>query len=224
MTDGQDRRCGGVRCFSSTWPERGVHCPSALEMPPAGWDWRPAELVRRARPTPTGGTVVDRCRWNRCGRSCGARQRRQPCRGAAGAAHAPHQACHHVRRVAPPCGACWPYRAGRVRHACPEGSRTRDPYTDTATAVACRRSPLAHRLRLRRGEACLAQGNTPHPRLAPLGTPSPASRGREGRGVREAPPPAARVGGHDGSVASCPGPDGPGGSGTPDPYRDGGGR
>ena len=134
-----------------------------------------------------------------------------------GAAHAPHQACHHVRRVAPPRGACWPYRAGRVRHACPEGSRTRDPYTDTATAVACRRSPLAHRLRLRRGEACLAQGNTPHPRLAPLGTPSPASRGREGRGVREAPPPAARVGGHDGSVASCPGPDGPGGSRTRDP-------
>jgi len=37
------------------------------------------------------------------------------------------------------------------------------------------------------------RSNTPHPRLAPLATPSPAPRGRGGRGVRGAPKGQARL-------------------------------
>ena len=63
-----------------------------------------------------------------------------------------------------------------------------------------------------------ARSNTPHPRLAPLATPSPAPRGRGGRGVRglqHVPRLSTPESVGTGSVSRA---SRPGGSGTPDPY------
>jgi len=60
--------------------------------------------------------------------------------------------------------------------------------------------------------------DTPHPASLALGAPSPAPRGRGGRGVRGDPARASPGrAGMCGYVAQFPGSGGPGGSGTPDP-------